>query len=292
MHMLNTGHLVETMGRFVHAINGKHVDAFEELRPAYITAINTLRPADLPAEPEGIKVGYEDSPWVENCKARDIFPHIVGPASPSDGPTREKWDQQITEALDLIEKIHPGLRQMVDLLVTDIIALNSGANGGGSANQMPGVVMMSPAPTWLALDYAMCIVHEGLHTGLFILDSVHPMFTLPPSELEKDKHRALSAVKIGEKRPLHAALHAAAVAVPLMAMEHSQGEHVLVDQYTASLRDACDDMQAKRELFTEYGQLILDEMTDWAKTDPIDFDRVSRGISSPEFAGYRPQVLA
>ncbi|MFI6685341.1 aKG-HExxH-type peptide beta-hydroxylase [Streptomyces sp. NPDC050485] len=292
MHMLNTGHLVETLARFVHAINGKHVDSIDCLRPAYVEAINTLRPAALQAEPEGIKLGYEDSGWVGHCKENQIFAHIVGPASPSDGPTREVWDREVTNALDLITKINPGLRRMVDLLVTDIVVLNSGADGGGSANRMPGVVMVSPGATWLTLDYAMCVVHEGLHTGLFILDSVSPMFTLPPAELGKAENRALSAVKIGEKRPLHAALHAAAVAVPLMYMEHSQGEHVLVDQYTASLRDACDDMQTKRELFTEYGQLILDEMTAWVKTDPVDFDRVVRGITSPEFSGYRPQVAA
>ncbi|MFD7017170.1 aKG-HExxH-type peptide beta-hydroxylase [Streptomyces sp. NPDC059928] len=292
MHMLNNGHLVETLARFTHAINGAHVAALEELRPAYRKAINTLRPGHLQAEAEGIKIGYEDSDWVRHCKEREIFPHIVGPASVSDGPTREEWDRQTTEALDLIEKIHPGLRRMVDLLVTDIIVLNSGADGGGSANQMPGVVMMSPGSNWLTLDYAMCIVHEGLHTGLFVLDTVYPMFTRPPSELAEPENRALSAVKIGEKRPLHAALHAAAVAVPLMYMEHSQGERALVDQYTQSLRDACDDMQTKRELFTEYGRLILDEMTEWAKTDPIDFDQVGHGITSSEFSGYRPQSAA
>ncbi|MEU3690481.1 aKG-HExxH-type peptide beta-hydroxylase [Streptomyces narbonensis] len=292
MHMLNVGHLVETLARFTHAINGKHVDEFEELRPAYIKAINTLRPDHLSAEAEGIKIGYEDSQWVDHCKQHGIFPHIVGPASPSDGPTREGWDREIIAALDLIEQIHPGLRQMVDLLVTDIVVLNSGADGGGSANQMPGVVMMSPGSTWLTLDYAMCIVHEGLHTSLFVLDSVYPMFTAPPAELEKDENRALSAVKIGEKRPLHAALHAAAVAVPLMFMEHSQGETTLVDQYTESLRDACDDMQTKRSLFTPYGLLILDEMTEWAKADPVNFFQVGQGITSEEFSGYRPQVAA
>ncbi|MEV6668847.1 HEXXH motif-containing putative peptide modification protein [Streptomyces sp. NPDC051162] len=292
MHMLNTGHLLESLARFVHAINGEHVDSPEGLRPACIKAINTLRPAQLQAEPKGIKIGYEDSRWVQHCKDRQIFPHIVGPASVSDGPTRELWDRETMEALDLIEKIDPGLRQMVDLLVTDIVVLNSGADGGGSANQMPGVVMMSPGSTWITLDYAKCIVHEGLHTGLFVLDSVYPMFRLSPTELEKDEYRALSAVKIGEKRPLHAALHAAAVAVPLMYMEHSQGEHVLVDAYSESLRDACDDMQTKREVFTEYGRLILDEMTRWAKADPIDFDQVGQGITSPEFSGYHPQVPA
>ncbi|MFJ9429398.1 aKG-HExxH-type peptide beta-hydroxylase [Streptomyces sp. NPDC101490] len=292
MHMLNTGHHVESVARFVHAITGKHVDSFGSLRPAYVEAINTLRPADLPAEPEGIKIGYENSSWITHCKEREIFSHIVGPASSSDGPTREEWDRQITEALNLIEEIDPGLRQMVDLFVTDIVALNSGADGGGSANTMPGVVLMSPGGAWVTLDFAECIVHEGLHSGIFVLDSVHPMFNLPPSEMEKDEHRALSAVKIGEKRPLHAAFHAAAVAVPLMYMENHQGETTLVDQYTASLREACADMQTKRDRFTEYGQLLLDEMTEWATADPIGFAQIGRGISSPAFSGYRPEVPA
>ncbi|MFE9408507.1 HEXXH motif-containing putative peptide modification protein [Streptomyces sp. NPDC006704] len=288
MHMLNIGHLVETLARFTYAINGGHVETYAELRPAYIKAINTLRPAHLPAGLDGITIGYEDSEWVDHCKQNSIFPHIVGPASPSDGPTREEWDRQVLAALDLIEKIHPGLRHMVSLLVTDIVVLNSGADGGGSANQMPGVVMMSPGSAWQTLDFAMCIVHEGLHTGLFVLDSVYPMFTLAPSELEKDEHRALSAVKIGEKRPLHAALHAAAVAVPLMFMEHSQGERVLVDQYTESLREACEDMQTKRALFTPYGQLVLDEMTAWVQGEPLNFVQISEGITSEDFSGYRP----
>ncbi|MFC5799874.1 aKG-HExxH-type peptide beta-hydroxylase [Streptomyces formicae] len=288
MHMLNIGHLVETTARFTHAINGSHVESFEELRPAYVNAINILRPVGLSADARGIKMGYEDSGWVAHAKRVGIFPHIVGPASPSSGPTREAWDLQVSEALELIERIHPELRRMVSLFLTDIVVLNSEADGGGSANQMPGIIMMSPSPTWTFLDYAMCVVHEALHTALFIMDAVSPMFTLPPSELEKAENRALSAVKIGEKRPLHAALHAAAVAVPLMFMEHSEGKTTLVDQYTDSLRDACDDMQTKRDLFTDYGQLILDQMTEWVKADPIDFDLIGRGITSREFTGYRP----
>ncbi|MFJ8313040.1 MULTISPECIES: hypothetical protein [unclassified Streptomyces] len=97
-------------------------------------------------------------------------------------------------------------------------------------------------------------------------------------------------MKIGQKRPLHAALHAAAVAVPLMFMEHQQGEYVLVDQYTASLRDACKDMQTKRDLFTDYGRMLLDEMAEWAETDPLDFDRIGHGPTSPKFAGYDPAL--
>ncbi|MEU5432307.1 HEXXH motif-containing putative peptide modification protein [Streptomyces sp. NPDC020719] len=273
-------------------MNGSHPGNPKTLHPEYVKAINTLRPAVLQADEAGIKIGYEDSGWADFCKVSGIFAHIVGPATSSDGPAREEWDTKTTLALDMIHHIHPDLRRMVDLLVTDIVVFNSGVDGGGSANQMPGVVLMSPGPDWSVLNYAQCIVHEGLHSGLFILDTVYPMFTLPPTELEKDEYRALSAVKIGQKRPLHAAFHAAAVAVPLMFMENHQGGNDLVSKYTDSMRDACTDMLSKRAFFTPYGQLLLDEMSDWVKQEPLDFDQVARALTSREYAGYRPAVAA
>ncbi|WP_407285495.1 hypothetical protein [Streptomyces sp. BP-8] len=47
-------------------------------------------------------------------------------------------------------------------------------------------------------------------------------------------------------------------------MENHEGSDELITQYTASLRDACEDMQTKRQLFTPYGRLLLDEMCQWA----------------------------
>ncbi|WP_250854035.1 aKG-HExxH-type peptide beta-hydroxylase [Streptomyces malaysiensis] len=91
---------------------------------------------------------------------------------------------------------------MVDLLVTDLVVLNSGADGGGSASHIPGVVVMSPGAEWDVLDYAMCLVHEGMHLNLFVTDKVYGTFTLPSNALEAEERRALSAVKIGQRRPL------------------------------------------------------------------------------------------
>ncbi|MFD8018898.1 HEXXH motif-containing putative peptide modification protein [Streptomyces lavendulae] len=288
MHLLNLGHMYESAARFVQAVNGEYADDATALRPAYVTAINTIRPSNLPGRLDGIRVSYEDGGWAEHCRVNDVFGHIVGPATQSDGPTREGWDREINAALNLISEIHPDLRRLVDLLVTDVVVFNSGVDGGGSANKMPGVVLMSPGPTWTTLNYAQCLVHEGLHSGLFVLDVVNRMFTLPPLELEKDEYRALSAVKIGQKRPLHAAFHAAAVALPLMLMEDHQGVDDLVSKYTESLREACEDMQTKREFFTPYGQLLLDEMTAWAARPPLDFEHLAYSISDPKYAGYTP----
>ncbi|MGY3682030.1 aKG-HExxH-type peptide beta-hydroxylase [Streptomyces sp. TE33382] len=152
------------------------------------------------------------------------------------------------------------------------------------------LVIISPGKGWGAEEYAECLVHEGLHTALFLMDMAYEMFTLPSRELEADDRRALSAVKIGQMRPLDKAFHAAVVAIPLMYMQHRRGVSTLVDLYSGSLRDACASLVKQRQYFAPYGQMLLDEMCAWAET--LDFTQVARSISGPEFAGYRPSVAA
>ncbi|MBL1112477.1 hypothetical protein JK364_08690 [Streptomyces sp. 110] len=43
-----------------------------------------------------------------------------------------------------IHDLSPDLGRMVDLLVTDVVVVNSRSDGGGSANTLPGLVVMSP----------------------------------------------------------------------------------------------------------------------------------------------------
>ncbi|MFG2579418.1 hypothetical protein [Streptomyces malaysiensis] len=47
-------------------------------------------------------------------------------------------------------------------------------------------------------------------------------------------------------------------------------------------------MRTHRDVFTPYGQLLLDEMSEWAEGEPLDFQHVARCISSPDYAGYAP----
>ncbi len=116
------------------------------------------------------------------------------------------------------------------------------------------------------------------------------MFTKSSRELEADEYRALSAVKIGQMRPLDKAFHAAAVAIPLMYMQHLRGKSTLVDLYSESLRDACTSLLKQREYFTPYGQMLLDEMSAWAQN--LDFAELSRSISDMDYAAYQPAAAA
>lgn len=289
VHFLNIAHIGEATARLAHVQNGEYPKDAPELGPAYRRAISGLRP--LPVEGEGITLGYEDSPWARHCEAEGVFEHIIAKATHSDGPAREHWDTMLRQAVRQVHDLNPDLGRMVDLLVTDVVIVNSRSDGGGSANTLPGLVVMSPGD-WGVGEYAECLVHEALHTALFVLDLAYGMFALPPNEMAKDEHRALSAVKIGQKRPLHAAMHAAAVAVPLMYTQHRRGVDNLVSKYATSLRAACRDMRTHRDVFTPYGQLLLDEMSEWAEGEPLDFQHVARCISSPDYAGYAPAATA
>ncbi|MGW8887133.1 aKG-HExxH-type peptide beta-hydroxylase [Streptomyces sp. NPDC055749] len=286
---MNNGHAYENAARLIHAVTDVYPNA-EGLDEAYRVAISDPRIRPMPVNGEGISVTHEDGAWAEFCTTNGIFAHIFKGAGATDGPTREAWDFEVTAALDLIQDISPDLRRMVDLLITDLVILNSGADGGGSASHLPGVVVMSPGPEWKALDYAMCLVHEGMHLNLFVADKVYGTFNLPSSTLEAHEYRALSAVKIGQRRPLDKAFHAAVVTVPLMFMQNHQGVTTLVDLYSSSLRDACEDLKRQRPHFSEYGQMLLDELCNFG--EDIDFDLVARAISSPEYAGYRPSLAA
>jgi HEXXH motif-containing protein len=244
----------------------------------------------MPVEGEGISTAYEDGAWAKFCTENGIFEHIFKGAGPTDGPTREGWDSKVAAALEHIHEISPDLRRIVDLLATDLVILNSGADGGGSASQIPGLVVMSPGENWEVPQYAECLVHEAMHLNLFVADKVYGTFTLPSRDLDKDQYRALSAVKIGQRRPLDKAFHAAVVTVPLMYLQDRRGVKTLVDLYTESLRAACEDLKKQRQVFTAYGKLLLDELCDFAER--IDFAYVADTISSPEYAGYQPTVIA
>jgi HEXXH motif-containing protein len=301
VHFLNNGHLVASLARLIRARGGS-VPALEDLPGAYRAMISDLRPAGLSSQGEGIQITYEDGEWAQHCRSQGIFEHILEGASASDSATREMWNTNVGAALQLIQDIDPGLRYMVDLLVTDLVILDSGADGGGSASQMPGVVIMSPRKdqettdpktgqqvtqtAWEVLNYAMCLVHEALHLALFVLDMVYGTFTKTSAELEGERYRALSAVKIGQMRPLDKAFHAAIVAVPLMFMEHACGKTDLVDLYTKSLGGACVSLENQREYFTSYGAMLLDELSRFGKT--IDFSLVEQSITDTGMASYAP----
>lgn len=247
-----------------------------------------MRP--IPAPETGIEVSFKDSKWGEHLIENRIFENIFEGLADTHATLREKWERDLSVALLHTRDLVPDLGRLVDLVVTDIVFFSSKNKGGGSGSHIPGLVSMSPGDEWAAHDFAESLVHETVHLNVFIADMVHGLYTLPASALEADKFRVVSAVKFGQMRPLDKAFHSAVVAPPLMYMQSKRGETELVDKFRGSLLECTDGLLDKRELFTPYGQLLVDDLRAFAET--VDFDLVERSVSSLEFAHYEIPAAA
>lgn len=282
MHFLNVNHAIETANRLgAVVLDGARVP---KVRNRYRQALSRLRP--IPVNGDGIEISFEDGPWGRYLLEHGTFEDIYTGVGVTDPQTRQTWTRLTREAIAYVAGLDAGLGALVDLLVTDVVLLASERTGGGSASTLPGLVCMSPVEGWTVFDFAETLVHETVHLNLFIADMMYGLYTLPSSVLAEDRYRVLSAVKIGQMRPLDKAFHAAVVAVPLMWMQHERGESTLVDLYTGSLREACSGLRGQRDVFSPYGRQLVDELAAWA--DSLDWEEVRRVIHSSEYAGFVP----
>lgn len=281
MHFLNLGHAFESTSRLANALIGVS-PTVETIDHAYREAIARIRP--FAPDPRGFTTTFEDGDWGEHLIENNVFEDIFVGITASEPAQRDIWCAHVQRAFGYIGEMNPDLGKLVELLVTDVVVLSSERTGGGSASHIPGLVCMSPGPKWQMIDFAESLVHEAIHLNLFVEDMVYGMYTLPTKELAAQQHRVLSAVKVGELRPLDKAFHSAVVAVPLMYMQHLRGESSLVDLFAISLRECAEGLISKRQLFTDYGQMLVDELHEFSHT--LDFDYVERSISEERYAFY------
>jgi hypothetical protein len=283
MHFLNLGHSVETVGRLLRALTGRYPD-MSTLDESYRRMISQIRP--IPAPSEGTSITFEDGAWGEYLQANNVFQDIFVGIGASDTAMRVAWTDIVNAAVEYVSNLNPELGRIIGLLVTDVVVLDSERTGGGSASHIPGLVCLSPGASWEMVDWAESLVHEAIHLNLFIEDMVYGLYTLPTSTLADDHYRVLSAVKIGERRPLDKAFHSAVVTVPLMWMQRERGESTLVDLFSTSLLECTDGLLEQRETFTDYGKMLVDELREFAES--LDFGYVEQSISGVEYAHYKP----
>ncbi|TDD39049.1 HEXXH motif domain-containing protein [Actinomadura sp. KC06] len=279
MHFLNVPHSVESVGRLVRASWGAP-PSLPSLHATYRGVLAQDRPFAPPRA--GVSISYEDGSWGTYLQENRVFESIFVGRQSTTKDARRLWKEQTEQAMTYTRGTYPALGYLVDLLITDVVLLTSEATGGGSASHLPGLVAISPGPKWTTMDFAETLVHEMTHLNLFVLDAVYGLYELPTADLAEQEHRVVSAVKVGELRPLDKAFHSAVVAVPLMFMQHHRGETALVDAFAESLVDCCTGLEAKRDLFTPYGRLLLDELAEFART--LDYSLVEMAFTRTDLA--------
>jgi hypothetical protein len=149
------------------------------LKRRFIEALNFLQRSSIPCDPEAVIISFEN-PELLDVMAREA---VVETASLSDGH-RFPPDEQtriagaIRDAFHYIRAVDPELHDLI-VSVTGTIACIKRPGSSGSLSSLIGLVWLNPTEQWTIVDYAENIVHEFVHTSIFIEDLVWGVFTKP-----------------------------------------------------------------------------------------------------------------
>lgn len=271
MRFLSVDHIRGNQERLGRAVDADHPRTYRQ-------AIASLR--GFPAEATGIRISFEDDDLARHIVSLGYFDDIFTGIRPSDDAARAEYSEQVDAALTLLSDADPYLRMVVERIVTDVVFMPADRVGGGSGSHLPGIVCVSPGEGWSPAAMAETLIHEAVHLNAFLGEMVNGTYKVPIARLAEPDARVLSAVRIGELRPLDKAFHSALVAVPLMYLQHLRGDSELVDLFTDSLGGCLAGLRQQRRFFTDYGWGMVGDLAAFAES--MDYAAVERGLRATD----------
>jgi len=185
-------------------------------------------------------------PILSVARARHLVDNSVSSSTYS-AETRASAIRSVQHGLLFLGLQHPPLRELCDLLITDILVWPSVKVGGGSSAKLLGIAWLVPSANLTSLDIAESAVHEMVHLNLHLADMTFGLYTRAPgSDFE-----AYSAV-LGRRRPYHHAFHSACVAVAVIYFRLYLGLHGELGSLRSSLRRCTSELLGHRTAFTAY----------------------------------------
>jgi hypothetical protein len=185
-------------------------------------------------------------PILRIARARHLVDSSVSSSTYGAEP-RASGIRGVQHSLLFLRLQHPPLRDLCDLLITDILVWPSTRIGGGSSSKLLGIAWLVPSPNLTSLDIAESVVHEMVHLNLHLADMTFGLYTHAPGS----KFEAYSAV-LGRRRPYHHAFHSACVAVAVIYFRLYLGLHDEIGSLRSSLRRCTSELLRHRAAFTGY----------------------------------------
>ncbi|MEV6986815.1 hypothetical protein AB0M95_36925 [Sphaerisporangium sp. NPDC051017] len=267
MYAFNVYHCRKTVGRLAKALTAT-APRPHALIEDYRKAINQFRPIAAPMST--ISIGFEDSSWGQHIAKHDIFSDFTSTISPSAPQLRAFWARCTTGALEHIRSTDSNIASMIDLLVTDIIILNTKYVGGRTASHIPGLVCLSPSCRWQKTDFADMIVYEAFHLNLFISDMVYGVFSVPRAILAEEQNHISSPTNPHETIPLDQALHGAVAVMALMYVQSVRGKSSLLEMLATPLSGCIEELCARAQFLSDYGREMINQLATLQIPDDIE----------------------
>jgi hypothetical protein len=199
-------------------------------------------PLNTAGEPRVVSGG----PILSIARARGLVDSSVSSSTYS-AESRASAIRGVQHGLLFLGLQHPPLRDLCDLLITDILVWPSVKVGGGSSAKLLGIAWLVPSANLTSLDIAESVVHEMVHLNLHLADMTFGLYTHAPGS-EFDAYSAL----LGRRRPYHHAFHSACVAVAVIYFRLLLGLHGEIDSLRSSLRRCTSELLGHRAAFSGY----------------------------------------
>lgn len=134
--------------------------------------------------------------------------------APEEAERLSESSERISGALARLAADWPQVRTLYGVLLPIVVLAPSHSLAGGTASSVPGVLWAATKPTWTDVDMQEFLLHELVHTTLFLEERRHGFYRDMRLLLEED-NLVPSAVR-QDRRPLDKVLHSIVVATEVL----------------------------------------------------------------------------
>jgi hypothetical protein len=219
------------------------IPTLASLKREYARALAQIgnAPLDTANRPRVVSGG----PILRLTSARGLVDNSVHPSSYRP-EARSIAKRRVQRGLRFLRRQHPPLRDLCDLLLTDILVWPSARTRSATASNLLGIAWLSPSDDLTSCDIAECVVHEMVHLNLHLTDMTFGLFTRAPGS-DFEAHSAV----LGRRRPYYHAFHSACVAVAVIYFRLLVGPDSETSSLCSSLRRCTSELLAHEAAFTD-----------------------------------------
>jgi hypothetical protein len=220
-------------------------------------------------------------PILRIARVRRLVDSSVAPSTYS-AESRACAMRSVQHSLLFLGLQHPPLRDLCDLLITDILVWPSVKVGGGSSSRLLGIAWLVPSANLTSLDIAESVVHEMVHLNLLLADMTFGLYTHAPGSY----FEAHSAV-LGRRRPYHHAFHSACVAVSVIYFRLLLGLHGEIGSLRSSLRRCTSELLGHRAAFSGYAWNAILAAHAFSRAPRVSAIPVHKDLTRARLSAYK-----
>lgn len=277
---LNKNHIynnIQELYLFIKEEVNSDIHDYDNFKEKYFNSINEIQHTKVPFDLKEIIIDFDNRYLIDNLLTLDMIEKkdLLDDKHLFRNEERNEIEKKMKEALELLNKLHPSLYELINLLVGTFIFIKKEGFGGGSVSNTIGLIWLNPQKDWTVYDYAESIYHEFIHQSIFLDDMVNCIFP-DPSACEKEEAQVKSTI-LEIKRPLDRSFHAAGVAIGIMHMYYLLGEKEKSMQYIDNLKITINEINERTQFLGEQGLIILEQFNNFIEN--IEYNSITSSLN-------------